>query len=93
MFSLFVTLAVVCLLSPECNAERIESGGFARNGRDLFKGLGVCSLGTQLGKNPKRKRKVQSYGRKCVLENYQSCLLSPRIGFGQLPVRGQQPHD
>lgn len=56
------------------------------NVRDLFKGLGVCELGTQLGNNPEvfqKDRKVNShYREKRLLENDQSCTGSPGHGPG-----------
>lgn len=58
------------------------------NDRDLFKGLGVCELGIQ-AKTQKCSKKNNSYNKQCILENDQSCVLSPSIGPGQLSVRCQ----
>lgn len=59
---------------------------------DLFKDLRFCKLETQLRKKsrsvPKKEKIKSSYSKKYLLENYQSCSLSPRIGPGWLSVRG-----
>ena len=60
------------------------------NDRDLFKGLRDYKLETQLGKTQKysKERKVNKIpcNIKHILENYQSCVLSPRIHPGRLIV-------
>ena len=61
--------------------------------RDLFKGLRVCRLETQLGKSPgvfKEERKVKSsYNKKHALEAAQSYISHCDLGPGQSPVRCQ----
>lgn len=52
------------------------------NDSDLFKGLGICKLGMQgeTEKCSEEERKVKSfYSKKYILENYQFCILSPRL--------------
>lgn len=50
--------------------------------RDLFTGLGVCKLESQLGIKPamfqKKKKKLKAVVAK-ILENYWSCNLSPGL--------------
>lgn len=60
------------------------------NQKDSFKSLRVCKLETQAKtkKCSKKESKVKdSFSKKCIVENNQSYILSPRIGPGRLLVR------
>ena len=52
------------------------------NDKDEFKGLKGCKLGTQAKPLEvfQKKEKWSYESKKNILENYQSCILSPRIG-------------
>lgn len=64
-----------------------------KNDKDLLTVLIVCKLETQRGKTPEvfdEERKVKSsYNKNHILENDQSCILSPTMGPEPLPVRSQ----
>lgn len=76
-FSLIPLINFVCQMNSKNLEALIEI-----NDRDLFKGLGICKLGTQgeTQQCSKEERKVRSsYSKKYIFENDQFCILSPRL--------------